>query len=218
VDFKSVFEGLARESLTVEEAAKLLGFEPQEFQRRIGIWGARIDDLFKIFDMIQNDEISRSEAAITLGVGVREVNHLMQSWGVRRPLKEYLVRKAEVSVKWELHKKWAIGFIADEYSIEEAALGANLSTRQMRRWIAELLNKHYEMVYKDLKELSLARRRRLADEMETAEGIELSKRKVLESISRGERSLEQEALERVLSKRSVERRKHVRRITDKKDR
>lgn len=196
----------------------MLGFTEADLKRRLTVWGDRSKDLFEVLDLIQKDEITRTEASQRLKVGVREINHLMSSWGVRRPLKDYLVTKYAASVKWELHKKWAIGFIADEYTIEDAALGAGLSTRQMRRWIADLVDKHYGMVFKDLKGLTLARRRRLADEMETAEGIELAKRKVLESISRGERSLKDEALERVLSKRTVDRRRYVRRLTDKKDR
>jgi len=76
----------------------------------------------------------------------------------------------------------------------------------MRRWVSDLLKKHYDMTFKDLKTLSTTRRRRLADEIETAENLELSKQQVLKSIADGKLSIQEEALNRVLSKRVVQNR------------
>lgn len=194
--------------MSLSQLSEALSLTDRDMKFRLSRHGTAIKGLLKVLDKIEKDEITRGEAAQALGVGERQVNQLMDKWSVSRPLREYVVTRAVSKVKWEIRKKWAIDYIADDMTIEDAAEAAAISSRMMRRWVSELLDKHYGMVFKDLKSLSGIKRKRLADEIETAEGLELSKQQVLQDISNGAKTIHDEALDRVLSKRST-RRKHV---------
>ena len=197
-----VYNLLSQGEITDEQAANTFGFTVENFRYRVAKWKHRLPLMLATLDKIATDAISREEAAETLEVTERQVNKLMESWKVVRPLKTYLVVRASTQIKWEIHMKFAIEVISGSAEFPDAAEGAGISIRQMRRWVSNLLKKHYEMPYKDLLGLSLTRRRRLADEIERAEHLELSKMQVLKSIADGKLSREEEALNRVLSKRS----------------
>lgn len=196
-----VYNLMITNEITQEQAAGTFGFSERDLKFRMTRWGHRLPLLLACLDKIKADTMTRSEAADTLGISTRQINKLQETWKVARPLKTYLVDKAATQIKWEIRKKYAIDFIAGGIDFETAAEGAGCTTRQMRRWVADLLVKHYEMPYKDLIPLSLKRRKRLADEIETAENLELAKQNVLKSIADGKMSIEEEALNRVLSKR-----------------
>jgi hypothetical protein len=68
--------------------------------------------------------------------------------------------------------------------------------------VSALLEEHFQMTFKEMTSLSPARRKRLADEIETAENLEMAKQQVLKSISDGKVSLQEEALKRLMGKRS----------------
>lgn len=198
-----VYNLLSTSEITHEQAAKTLGITERDLKFRMTKHGHRLPLVLSVLDKIKTDKITRGEASIALGRTIRQTNKLMESWDIRRPLKTYLVDKQVTQIKWEIQKKYAIDFIAGGIDFETAAEGAGLSTRQIRRRVADLLEKHYEMPYKDLGKLSLNRRKRLADEVETAEHLELSKQNVLKSIAGGKLSIQEEALSRVLHKRVV---------------
>lgn len=197
-----VYQGLLKDEITEGQAAAAFNMTPESLRRRMGMHGAKFPRVLKTLDKLAVDKISRNEAANYLHVGVRTVNALMGSWHVRRPPAEYLLKRAAAGVKWEIRKKHAIDFIAGSCTAEEAAENAEVTERQMRRWVSGLLKTHYGMVWKDLRELSEHRRRRLADEIETKEGLELAKQQVLNEIARGNRKISEEALARVTSKRT----------------
>ena len=176
-------------------------YHPNILKFRMTKFGHRLPLVLATLDKIRNDEITRPEAAEVLGVTTRQINHLMNNWKVERPLKAYLVTRQASKIKWELRKKYAIDFIAGTIDINQAAEAAKCSDRQMRRWVSELLMKHYEMPFKDLKLVQDRRRIRLAQEIEEAEGIELAKQRVLEAISDGKKAIEDEAFDRVLAKK-----------------
>jgi transposase len=162
-----------------------------------------------VLDKIQDGKITRNEASVALGITNRQVNHLMQTWRVQRPIANYFFEHVAAQIKWEIRKKYAIEFVAGTCTVEEAAENAQVSARQMRRWVSELLQKHFGMVWKDLRTLSDSKRRRLADEIETAEGLELAKQNVIRSITVGETTLNDVAAEIATHKRK---KPHVRRI------
>lgn len=193
--------------LTEEQVAKALNLDLKYLRLRLSRWGHKLPLLFATLDKIRDDKISREEAAEVLSISTRQVNKLQESWSIQRPVKTYLVDKASVQIKWEISKKYAVDFIAGSMTIEESAESAGLSTRQMRRWVSDLLLKHYEMVHKELVSLPLHRRKRLADEIEEAENLEISKQQVLKSISDGKLSIQDEALNRVLSRRVMHNRR-----------
>ena len=192
------------------EAAQAYGLTEKDWKFRLSRYGKRLPLVLKTLDRISEDELTREEAAALLQVSPRQINQLQIAWKVTRPLKEYVVNRAVSEVKWEIRKKFAIEFIAGSCKIDEAAENATVSERQMRRWVSELLDKHFGMVYKDLKDLALRRRQRLADEIETAEGLEVAKLNVLAEVAKGEKAIQEVALERVMSKRTVRNSNHVR--------
>lgn len=198
-----VYNLMTTNEITQEQAATTFGFAEKDMKFRMSRWGHRLPLLLATLDKITSDTITREEAAEILQVTVRQINKLQGTWRVARPLKTYLVDKQATQIKWELRKKYAIDYIAGGVDFENLAESAGCSSRQMRRWVADLLIKHFEMPYKDLLTLTPNKRKRLADEIETAEHLELSKKNVLKSIADGKLSVQEEALNRVLSKRVI---------------
>lgn len=188
--------------IDLASAAVTFNISEKDLKFRISRHGNRLPNVLMVMDKIENSALSRSEAAAELEISDRHVNQLMNTWQVKKPLREYLVTRTASQVKWELRKKFAIEYIGDDCDLEAAAEGAGVSTRQMRRWVSDLLYKHFEMPFKDLKLVTRMRRQRLADEVEVAEGIELAKRNVLDTIAQGEKTIEQEAVDRVMARRS----------------
>ena len=198
MDLLQVWSLLQANEITFEEAAEALGINPTSLKFRVTRWGHRLPLLLATLDRIKKDEITRTEASEVLGVTTRQVNHLMTTWKVDRPVKDYLIERATAKVKWEVRKKFAIDYIAGTLDLDKAAAAAGVSVRQMRHWVSELLIKHFEMPFKDLKEVSMNRRSRLANEVELAEGLEREKLRVADAISAGDRTMKDEAIERVL--------------------
>jgi len=123
----------------------------------------------------------------------------MVKWKIERPIKEYRLNRAKSEVKWDIIKRYALDFISGHMELDEAAESAGVSPRQMRRWVSKLLKEHAEMPWGDLRLLDNKGRNRLAQEIETAEGLELAKQQTLNAIASGKKSLESEALDRVIS-------------------
>lgn len=196
--------------ITEEEIAQEYGLSLRVFRLRRAKLKDRLEETLTVLDKIHSGAITRHEAAETLGVTARQVNNLQTSWKIKRPLAEYLISRATSKVKWEVRKNYAIEFIADSLTLDDAAEHANVSVRQMRRWVTELLKKHHGMVFRDLRELTHQRRLTLADEIEEAEGLENAKRSVIQAVAMGEKAIREVALERVLSKRRIAERTHVR--------
>lgn len=195
-----VYGALQGDHITHDEAAKLLGITARDLKFRITRWGPRLPILCATLDMIADGTCTRAEASAMIGVSERQVNHLMETWKVSRPIAKYVVDQTISQIKWEIRKKYAIEFIGGFSTIEEAAEGAEVSTRQMRRWVSDLLDEHFQMAFKDLKDLTPRKRAQLAQEIEDHEGFEYAKRAVLQSISRGETTLQEEAAARVAHK------------------
>ncbi len=207
-----IYSRWVHEKITDDEAAKLFSLTSKDFRFRVTRYGKRLPVVLKTLDRIASDQITREDAAKLLKVSARRVNQLELNWGVARPIKQYIINKAVTSVKWEIRKKFAIEYISGSATLEEAAENANVTDRQIRRWVSDLLEKHFGMVFKDLKDLTSAKRLRLADEIEEAEGLEISKINVLNEVSKGLKAIEEVAMERVLSKRTNRKTTHVRRI------
>lgn len=206
-----VYRDFLEEKITEEQAAKALGITERDWRFRQTKYGSKLPKVLMTMDRIDNDEITRDEAAKVLNVTARQVNNLMKSWNAGRPIKEYLINRAVSSVKWELRKKFAVEYIAGTSDFETAALGAEVSVRQMRRWVEDLLQAHYGITTKDLKHISLSRRGKMADEIEEREGLEYAKINVLNEVAKGLVAIEEVALRRVMSKRTLKGRQVVQR-------
>lgn len=207
-----IYNALQKGDITTEEAAQALGFTHTDMKFRITRWGHRLPLLLATLDKIRAGTVGRGEAAKTIGVSLRQMNHLMQTWKVHRPIAKYVVNHTLAEVKWEIRKKYAVDYIAGGVTIEEAAERASVSTRQIRRWVSELLRKHFSMVWKDLKEVPMHRRARLATEIERAEGLEYGKQAVIQAISRGDTTLFDEAANRLAHLTHRRGTAHVRRV------
>ncbi len=199
-----------RKDITDEEVAEAYGLSAKDWKFRTTKWGHRLPLLLSMLDKIKEGQVTRSDAAVALEVSVRQVNNLMRTWSVNRPIAEYAFNKVRSEVKWEVRKKFAIEYIADSCTVEEAATNAGVSTRQMRRWVSDLLRKHFQMVFKDLKQVTHKNRVRLANEVETAEGLESAKSNAIRSIVVGEKRIEDEAIDRLLKERKRRRNANVR--------
>lgn len=197
-----IYKALKEGEISHEQAAEAFGFTPESLTLRMTRHGSKFPRVLKTLDKIANDAITRSEGAEYLQITVRTMNHLMQTYRVVRPLKEYVVRRVGAKVKWEVRKKFAVDLIAGSTTLDEAAESAQVHPRQMRRWVIHLLDKHYGMTWKELTALNLRKRARLADEIETAEGLELAKQQVINDIARGNRQIREEAVARVMAKRA----------------
>ena len=200
MNYLDVYNELQRNEITLEQACKVLSVDIKTYENKAKHWGHKFPLMLSLLDKIKNGTISTAEASSILGIQLRQVNNIMVEMGVERPLKTYKVKREMSQVKWELHKKFATDFIADSASIETAAADAGVSTRQMRREVSKLLDKHFGMVYKDLAKISNTKRRRLATEIETAENLEFRHQQVLKSIADGEISLKEEAINRVIAR------------------
>ena len=204
--YLSIYNALTENEITLKQAAELMNLSAKSLRIRMAKHGHTFPVLLTVLDKIKANAITRDDAAVILQTTTRQVNKVAESWGVRRPLRPYLVTRAGSKVKWELHKKFAIDFIAGSANLIEAAEDGGVSDRQMRRVISDLLKKHYEMPFKDLNTLSLTKRRRLAEEIEKAEGLEFEKQAMLKSIADGKLSIAEVALNRALSKRPLTKR------------
>lgn len=199
--YLAIYNALTENEITLEQAADLLHFTPKGLKVRISKHGHTLPILLTVLDKIKANAITRDEAAAVLQTTTRQVNKIAESWGVRRPLKPYLFDRASAQVKWELHKKFAIDFIAGSTDLLEAAENANIGDRQMRRVISDLLKLYCEMPFKDLNQISLTKRRRLAENIEKGERLSFESQSVLNLIADGKLSIAEVALNRVLFKR-----------------
>ncbi len=201
-----VYNLMTTNEITEDEAARVLNMSTKSLRSSMTRHGHKFPLVLSIMDKIRSNQVTRTEAAAALGIDVRTVNRLQETWKVVRPVShERKIMTTMSQIKWDMRKKYAIDFISGGIDFETAAEGANCDTRTMRRWVEKLLMKHLEMPYKDLLTLSDSRRRRVADGIEAAENLEWSKQAMLKSISDGKLSIRDVALNQVIEKRALAR-------------
>lgn len=188
-------------NLTLEKFAEKLGINPRQLTIRLGKHGSQIKKHLRVLDRISDNRITRTQAAAEWGnVNVRTINAAMASWGVERKITEDMVNRVTPKIKWEIIKKYSVDFIQGTLDLVKSAEAAGISDRQLRRWVSDLLKKHYDMPFKDLKHVSQSRRQALAADILEAENLELSK---INPVLTGEVSIFQEAEHRIAAKRSA---------------
>lgn len=181
-------------------AAAEFGFSGRGLAIRLAKWGDKLPKILLTLDQIVADKIDRDKAALALGVSTRQVNKLTESWGVQRPIKQYLFDREVTRLKWGMRKKFAVDYIAGTVSLNNAANAAGVSSRQMRRWVSDLLMDHHGIVFKDLAKLSIETQHRLAKEIASGEQIDVEGQSALLKIAAGEISMADEAASRVTAK------------------
>lgn len=184
----------------LETAAAEFGFTERGLAIRLAKWGDELPKILLTLDQIAEDKMDRDKAALVLGVTARQVNNLMESWGVQRPIKQYLFDREVTQLKWGVRRKFAVDYIAGTVSLNSAASAAGVSSRQMRRWVSDLLMEHHGIVFKDLAKLSIEVQHRLAEEIASGERIDVEGQSTLLKIAAGEISMADEAVSRVTAK------------------
>ena len=198
---QDIYTLLDRHEITEEEAAEALDMSLKTLRFHIRRHGHRLPLILIVMDKLAENQITRDEAATLLGVSVRQINMYERTWKITKPLKPYLFSRERAQVKWELRKRFAIEYIAGTMSLDDAADKAEVSDRQMRRWISELLDRHYGMVWGDLNVIDEAKRRRIADEIQQKEQLEYEKTRTLDNIASGRKDIGDYVLDRMLRKR-----------------
>lgn len=191
--------------LTKERFAEKLGISPVQLTIRLGKHGDQIEKRFGILDKISENLITRDQAALEWGgvnggVNVRTINAAMRAWGVEREMTEDMVSRVAPQVKWEIIKKYSVDFILGTLNLSASASAAGISDRQLRRWVSQLLKKHYDMPFKDLKMVTQTRRQALAADILEAESLEEAK---IQPVLTGEVSRFEEAERRIAAKRAT---------------
>jgi hypothetical protein len=197
----SIYAALTSGEINVEQAAAAYGMTPKVLKMSMTKHGDRFALVMDTLDKIIAGQATRTEAVKTLGITPRSVNALMNTWGAQRPLSVSAVERSAPKVKFAVHKKFAIDFIAGKMSVEQAAEAAGISERQMRRDVAALLKKHFAMMYRDLAKLSLYQLRRLSAEIEDKERMDEATRILADDVSRGKTTPTQVAVERLAAQR-----------------
>lgn len=187
--------------LTEAEVASALGITERALKIRISRHGLKLPLVLSILDQFHENKISRDQAAAAMGVTVRTVNALALSWNALRPLSNDTITRATSQVKWEVRKKFALDFIRGTMNIDAAAEAAGVSSRQMRRWVANLIKKHYGIVYKDLAEIAPRRLAEMAKHIEEEEALEEATKAIADKVSEGLVSEREEAKRRLAAKR-----------------
>ena len=196
----ALYLGFKAGNLTIEGFAERIGISPRQLTVRLGKHGSQIEKHLRVLDKISDNTITRAQAASEWGsVNVRTINAAMRSWGVERKITEDMVNRVTPKIKWEIIKKYSVDFIQGKLDLVKSAKAAGISDRQLRRWVSDLLKKHYDMPFKDLKHVSQARRQALASDILEAESLELAK---IRSVLTGEVSIFQEAEHRIAVKRA----------------
>lgn len=186
--------------LTEAEVASALGISERALKIRISRHGLKLPLVLSVLDQFHENKISRDDAA-AMGVTVRTVNALALSWNALRPLSNDTITRATSQVKWEVRKKFALDFIRGTMNIDAAAEAAGVSSRQMRRWVANLIKKHYGIVYKDLAEIAPRRLAEMAKHIEEEEALEEATKAIADKVSEGAVSEREEAKRRLAAKR-----------------
>lgn len=162
--------------ITPFRALQMLNTRPRVIKQLNTLWGPFLEGLVPLLDALQAQhntkyDQTRIKRAIAKHIGItyRQVNRLLSDEKIEIPKpKSVEIRKEKkenAGIRREMHEKHALYVIAGLNNVDEAALQAEISPRQMYR----LLNKLAALVgvvYRDLRHASLSVRKRVADQIE----------------------------------------------------
>jgi len=192
-----IYRELVSQKIDLGTAASRYGISTKGLKSRLTKWGNSMPLVLMTLDRIVADAISRDEAAKLLNVTPRNINKLMESWSVQRPVKDYLVNRTISALKWDVRIKYAIDYISGTTSLDVAASGAGISTRQVRRWVTDLLHDYHGIVFKDLAKLAPDVRSRVGKIIGAGQKIDDESERLILAISSDRVKLETEARKRV---------------------
>lgn len=194
-------------TLTLADWAEVLDIKETSLKIRVTKQGARLPKFLATLDKIASGALTMKEGAELLGVAPRAMSTNCATWKVQKPVSDFVLTRTTATLKWDVRKKFALDFIAGRYNLDQASESAEISTREMRRWVWKLLDKYQIGDFRSLVDTSLRQRRKWAEDIEQAEGLEHAKLRLLETIGAGQRALAEVALEQATDK--LRRRKGV---------
>lgn len=170
--------------LSLEAAAELLGTEEKHVLQMHTLWkdqlpklAPMIDDLIKGSNTKKEQADAKRRIAKYLKITHRQVNRLLETSGITIPtpksigIREEKAKKAKEKLK--TREKHALDVVAGLNSVEEAAIAAEVTARQMYRKVGKLCDR-VGIVFSDLKGMGPGTRTRLVRRLERMleEGVE----------------------------------------------
>lgn len=163
-----------RGDITLTQAASLLQAKhAADVIRSLAAYRGNLPYLIKMADKLSHQHPTQSDRrkiveqiAEKFEITPRQVNRMMKNTAVVTPSPYRVVlrsmRKDEAQKKWEARLKGALSMISGADSMESAAEYAEVTTRQMYRWVNKVLEPKFVTV-RDLKSMSLTERRMLSE-------------------------------------------------------
>lgn len=170
-----------RQDITLSQAADLLESRtPSDVMKSLVAYRAHLPYLIEMSDRLslrphtQNERRQViEEISQRLGVTPRQVNRMMKGTNVITPAtyKSYIRQLAaqEANEKWRVRFNCALSVIAGLDRMDDAAERAEVSSRQMYRWVNKLLFTQ-EITLRELGKLTVGKRKTIADRIEETQG------------------------------------------------
>lgn len=205
--FSKAYTQFQKGELSEEQFAQILNCTVFGLRVRMGKQGSKFKLTLKTLDELASGTTNTQAAAEKLNCSTRTINSMRENYGVARPVGEWKVRRIGAKIKWDVHKKFALDFIAGTIKLEDAAQAAGLCDRQVRRWVTQLLEKHTDHTWKSHSKLGITQQYHLAREIETKEDLDVQRKMLADAIARGDKTVHGEATDRVVYMRDSKRRK-----------
>ena len=166
--------------IPLTQAARLLDTKPSDILRSLTVYRENLLYLIEAADRLSVQHMTQTdrkeiaeEVALKLDITRRQVNRMMKTTGVA-VLPTYKVNLKEITrenaqEKWKIRFDCALSVIAGADSMDAAAEISEVTSRQMYRWVTRFL-KNQGMGIKDLKQLPIGKRKKIAKTIEEIEG------------------------------------------------
>jgi predicted HTH domain antitoxin len=170
---------VSSQQLEEETAAEMLEVPVRTLKAILTKYGKRIKKMPEALSPLQERAETVTErtkslnkAAKMLGISVRQVRRLLEKneISIKRPasFEKRLERAENAKEKWKKRQNAALSVIAGADDMESAATFAEVSSRQMYRWVNKLLSVE-QVKIRDLQEMRRDTRAALARKLENAE-------------------------------------------------
>jgi len=170
---------VSSQKLEEETAAEMLNVPVGSLRSTLTKYGKRIKKMPEALsplkeqaETVTDRTKAMQKAAKMLGVSVRQVRRLLEKneISLKRPasFEKRLERAENAKEKWKKRQNAALSVIAGADNMDSAATFAEVSSRQMYRWVNKLLSVEKVRI-RDLQEMRRDTRAALARKLENAE-------------------------------------------------
>lgn len=189
--------------ITIQAAATEFGFKEAGMMIRIAKHENKLLQTLQTLDEIVENRISREQAALRLSITTRQVNSLMKSWGVARPISLRKVQESSSELKWDVRTTFAILYIGGTLNLSRSAYYAGIGERQMRRWISDLLLTYCQLTYKELSKLEMTKRSEVSVCVKVAKHISEADLSEAIKIGNSKENIRNAAVSKVVAKSKI---------------